>query len=53
MALQPHRLEFAALLAAASLEGKGRMTRTSDSTGIAIYSIMITPLTLAWVYIPA
>jgi hypothetical protein len=29
------------------------MTRTSDSTGIAIYSIMLTMLTLAWVYIPA
>jgi hypothetical protein len=29
------------------------MTRTSDGTGIAIYSIMLTLLTLAWVYIPA
>jgi hypothetical protein len=29
------------------------MTRTLDSTGIAIYSIMLTLLTLAWVYIPA
>jgi hypothetical protein len=29
------------------------MTRTSDSTGIAIYSIMLTLLMLAWVYIPA
>jgi hypothetical protein len=29
------------------------MTRTSDNTGIAIYSIMLTLLTLAWVYIPA
>jgi hypothetical protein len=29
------------------------MTRTSHSTGIAIYSIMLTLLTLAWVYIPA
>jgi hypothetical protein len=29
------------------------MTRTSDSTGIAIYSIILTLLTLASVYIPA
>jgi hypothetical protein len=29
------------------------MTRTSDSTAIAIYSILFTLLTLAWVYIPA
>jgi hypothetical protein len=29
------------------------MIRTSDSTGIVIYSILFTLLTLAWVYIPS